>query len=88
MWTGEVVGIVENGDILIQNGKIKQVGNGSFNVPKGTVVIEGKGKFVTAGIIDEHSHIAISSGVNESGLSITSEVSIGTVINPDDINIY
>ena len=88
LWTGEAEGVIENGDILIQNGKIKQVGKGSFNVPKGTVVIEGKGKFVTAGIIDEHSHIAISSGVNESGLSITSEVSIGTVINPDDINIY
>jgi imidazolonepropionase-like amidohydrolase len=88
IWTGEAEGVIENGDILIQNGKIKHVGKGSFNVPKGALVIEAKGKYVTAGIIDEHSHIAISNGVNESGLSITAEVSIGTVINPRDINIY
>lgn len=88
LWTGEVEGVIENGDILIHNGKIKHLGKGSFNVPKGAIVIEAKGKYVTAGIIDEHSHIGISNGVNESGLSITSEVSIGTVINPTDINIY
>lgn len=88
IWTGEEEGVIENGDVLIVNGKIKQVGKGTFNIPKGTIVIEGKGKYVTAGIIDEHSHIAISNGVNESGLSITSEVSIQTVINPSDINIY
>lgn len=88
IWTGEKEGVIENGDILVQNGKIKHVGTGTFNVPKNTKVIDAKGKFVTAGIIDEHSHICISKGVNESGLSITSEVSIGTVVNPDDINMY
>jgi len=88
IWTGDEQGVLENADILVQNGKIKFVGTGTFNVPKGTKVIEAKGKIVTAGIVDEHSHIAISSGVNESGLSITSEVSIQTVVNPDDINIY
>ena len=88
IWTGESEGIIENGDILINNGKIKYVGTGTFNVPKNTKVIDAKGKIVTAGIIDEHSHICISKGVNESGLSITSEVSIGTVVNPDDINMY
>jgi imidazolonepropionase-like amidohydrolase len=88
IWTGEKEGVIENGDILVHNGKIKHVGTGTFNVPKNTKVIDAKGKFVTAGIIDEHSHIAISKGVNESGLSITSEVYIGDVINPDDINIY
>lgn len=88
IWTGEKDGVIENGDVLVQNGKIKHVGKGTFNVPKNTLVIDAKGKFVTAGIIDEHSHIAISKGVNESGLSVTAEVSIGSVINPDDINIY
>jgi imidazolonepropionase-like amidohydrolase len=88
IWTGEKEGVIENGDILVQNGKIKYVGKGTFNVPRNTKVIDAKGKVVTAGIIDEHSHICISKGVNESGLSITSEVSIETVVNPEDINMY
>ena len=88
IWTGEEQGIIENGDVLLVNGKIKHVGRGTFNVPSGAKVIDAKGKIVTAGIIDEHSHIAISKGVNESGQSITAEVSIADVINPDDINIY
>ena len=43
---------------------------------------------MTSGIIDEHSHIAISKGVNEGGQTISAEVSIADVVNPEDINIY
>jgi imidazolonepropionase-like amidohydrolase len=43
---------------------------------------------LTSGIIDEHSHIAISKGVNEGGQAISAEVSIGHVVNSEDINIY
>jgi imidazolonepropionase-like amidohydrolase len=50
--------------------------------------IDATGKHLTCGIIDEHSHIAISRGVNEASESVTAEVSIGDVINPEDINIY
>ena len=50
-------------------------------------VIDGTGKHVTPGIIDEHSHIAASS-INEGGQSVTSEVRIADNLNPDDINIY
>ena len=50
-------------------------------------VIDGTGKNVTAGIIDEHSHIA-SASTNEGGQSVTSEVRIQDNINPDDIDIY
>ena len=56
---------------------------------KPTVVeIDATGKHLTTGIIDEHSHIAISRGVNEGSSAISSEVRIGDVLNPDDINIY
>ena len=51
-------------------------------------IIDGTNKHITWGIIDEHSHIAISRGVNESSQSVTAEVSIGDVINPNDHNIY
>ncbi|RYZ44814.1 MAG: amidohydrolase, partial [Sphingobacteriales bacterium] len=50
-------------------------------------VIDGTGKHLTAGIIDEHSHIAVNS-INEGGQSVTSEVRIGDNLNPEDINIY
>ncbi len=61
---------------------------GKPRYPKGAVVIDGEGKHVTSGIIDEHSHIAISKGVNEGGQAISAEVSIADVVNPEDINIY
>ena len=50
-------------------------------------MIDGTGKHVSAGIIDEHSHIAAAS-INEGGQSVTSEVRIADNLNPDDINIY
>ena len=50
-------------------------------------VIDGTGKHVTPGIIDEHSHIAAAS-INEGAQSVTSEVRIADNLNPDDINIY
>ena len=50
-------------------------------------VIDGTGKYVTPGIIDEHSHIAASS-INEGAQSVTSEVRIADNLNPDDIDIY
>ncbi len=53
----------------------------------GSKIIDGTGKYVTPGIIDEHSHIAAAS-INEGGQSVTSEVRIADNLNPDDINIY
>lgn len=88
LWTNEEDGIVKNGTVIIQDGKIKFAGTGNYRTPNGAKIIDAKGKHVTSGIIDEHSHIAISKGVNESGQAISAEVSIGDVVNPDDINIY
>lgn len=86
IWTGEEV--IQNGSVVIQNGKIAHVGTGNFKSPPNARVIDAEGKYVTSGIIDEHSHIAISKGVNEGGQAISAEVSIRDVIDPDDINIY
>ena len=55
---------------------------------KNYIIIDASDMHLTSGIIDEHSHIAISKGVNESSQSVTAEVSIGDVIKPDDHNIY
>ncbi|MVT11083.1 amidohydrolase family protein [Chitinophaga sp. ysch24] len=86
VWTNEQEGKLENTDVLVRNGKIVQIGK---NLAAGNArVIDGTGKHLTAGIIDEHSHIAISRGVNEGTQSVTAEVRIADVINPDDVNIY
>ena len=93
IWTNENEGILYNADLAIKNGKILSIGQ-SLDLKslfeKNDIVkeINVYGKHITCGIIDEHSHIAISNGVNESSESVTAEVSIGDVINPDDHNIY
>ena len=86
IWTNEKEGILKNYDLLIKNGKISKLGK---NLSSSTaIVIDAASKQVSAGIIDEHSHIAISGGVNECTHAVTSEVRIGDVINCDDVNIY
>ena len=85
VWTGEDEGILKDTDVLIKDGKIIQIGK---NIKaKRAKVIDGTGKHLTAGIVDEHSHIA-TSAVNESGHNSTAEVTIEDVVNPNDINIY
>jgi imidazolonepropionase-like amidohydrolase len=85
VWTNEKEGRLESADVLIKDGKIVSVGK---NLPEaGARVIDGTGKHVTAGIIDEHSHIAAFS-INEGAQSVTSEVRIADNLNPEDINIY
>lgn len=87
VWTCDTNGVLKNASILIKDGKIAQVGK-ELTAPEAATVIDAKGKHVTPGIIDEHSHIAISRGVNECTQAVTSEVSISDVVNSDDINIY
>ena len=86
VWTNEKEGILTNTDVLIENGKIKSIGK---NLAEGNAkVIDATGKHLTPGIIDEHSHIAISRGVNEGTQAVTSEVRIGDVVDAEDIDIY
>lgn len=85
VWTNETEGKLANADVLVKNGKIIQVGKNLSDA--GAKVIDGTGKHLTAGVIDEHSHIAAAS-INEGGQSVTSEVRIGDNLDPDDINIY
>jgi imidazolonepropionase-like amidohydrolase len=86
VWTNEKDGILENTDVLIENGKIAKVGKNL--TASGVTEIDGTGKHLTSGIIDEHSHIAISRGVNEGTQSSSAEVSISDVVNSENIHIY
>ena len=57
-------GRIPNGSVLVRNGKIAQVG-ANIAAPAGVTVIDAGGKYLTPGIIDSHSHMALDGDVNE-----------------------
>ncbi|SDS77511.1 Imidazolonepropionase [Maribacter dokdonensis] len=85
VWTSEEAGILENTDVLVKNGKIVKIGKDLG--AGGATVIDATGKHLTAGIIDEHSHIAALS-VNESGQNSSAEVKMEDVVDPEHMGIY
>lgn len=84
VWTCGPQGVLENADVALRDGKIIGVGKGLTAATS----VDCSGMHITPGIIDEHSHIAITRGVNEGTHAVTTEVRIGDVLDPDDVNIY
>jgi imidazolonepropionase-like amidohydrolase len=78
--------IIENGDILITNGIIAEIGT-DLSAPAGVTVIDGTGKFVMPGIIDAHSHLNTVS-TNEARNPVTAEVTMEESIDPNEVAIY
>lgn len=85
VWTSEDEGVLENTDVLVKNGEIVRIGQ-DLNAG-GARVIDATGKHLTAGIVDEHSHIA-ASDINEAGHNSSAEVQMEDVVDPTDIDIY
>ena len=84
VWTNEDAGILTETDVLLKDGKISQIGK---NIKaSNTRIIDGKGKHLTTGIIDEHSHIALSA-VNEIA-TVSAMVRMSDVLDSERINIY
>lgn len=79
-------GNLENTDVWVQDGIIKQIGK-NLSAPSGVQTIDASGKFVMPGIIDAHSHVALDV-VNEASAPITSEIRMKDVVNPFEIGIY
>lgn len=94
VWTCGPEGKIENGEVMVHKGRIAAVGqalNPEVVFGKNTpdlVRIDAKGKHITPGILDEHTHIAASRGINEGTQASSAEVSIGTVVNSEDVNVY
>lgn len=86
VWTNEKSGVLAGTDVLLKGGKITAIGKGLKDAS--ARVIDGTGKHVTAGIIDEHSHVAATGGINECSQSVTAEARIADVIDPEDMEIY
>ena len=87
VWTGVGNSAPVKADMSVRDGRIVAIGT-NLSAPADATIIDATGKHLTAGIIDAHSHTAISAGVNEFSSSITAEVRIGDVIDATDINIY
>ena len=87
IWTSADAGVLDDADLLVRDGRIVAVGV-DLDAPNGAHEIDGRGKHVTAGLIDAHSHIAVIGGVNEGTNSCTAEVRIADVLNSEDDRIY
>ena len=79
-------GTLEATDILVTDGRIARIGQG-LEAPRGVTVVDVTGRHVTPGIIDAHSHIALSS-VNEASNPIVAEVQMRDALDPADVGIY
>jgi len=88
VWTSGPQGIMKDASVILRGGKVDSIVSGPAPTIDGAVVIDAKGKHVTPGIIDCHSHTGISRGVNEGGQAVTSEVRIQDVTDPDSISWY
>jgi imidazolonepropionase-like amidohydrolase len=93
VWTCEEEGVLQEADVLLHGGQIVAVGPNlqpAQFLPAGVVPIEidGRGKHITPGIIDEHTHIAVDRGVNEGTQASSAEVWIGHAVDSEDVNMY
>ena len=80
-------GTIQNGTIVLRDGKIAAIGGAGTDIPSGADVVDAKGRFVSPGIIDAHSHIAADS-INEGGTTVSSMTGIEDVLDPTDVSIY
>jgi imidazolonepropionase-like amidohydrolase len=80
-------GNIKNGSIYIKDGKIAAVGE-NVNAPAGVTVIDAGGKYVTPGIVDSHSHIALDDDVNEATSPITPHMMMKDAFDYQDKAIY
>src|SRR5271165_4726406 len=84
-------GNIKNGSIYIKDGKIAAVGDNVQAPAAATVtvtVIDAAGKYVTPGIVDSHSHIALDDDVNEATSPVTPQMMMKDAFDYQDKAIY
>src|SRR6266404_6078986 len=80
-------GNIKNGSIYIKDGRIAAVGE-SVNAPANVTLIDAGGKYLTPGIVDSHSHIALDDDVNEATSPITPHMMMLDAFDYQDKAIY
>ena len=76
--TGEPI---ENGILVIHNGKIKDIGNHKYKIPADATIIDVSRKIIMPGLVDTHSHIGEGDGGDLSS-SLHPDVRILDAIDP------
>lgn len=76
--TGEPI---QNGVLVVQNGKILAVGGANTAIPRNATIIDATGKFVMPGLVDTHSHVGNGDGGDGSAAQHP-DVRIADAINP------
>ena len=75
-------GVIENGTVVIRNGKITAVGR-DVAIPAGVRVIDVAGRYVMPGVIDSHSHIGFSGDdINEMTDPVTPQIWMKEALDP------
>lgn len=77
---------IENGTVVIKDGKITAIG-ANVALSEGTEVRDATGKVITPGIVDTHSHIGQVQGADRSA-PIQPEVRAMDSINPKDHSLH
>ena len=80
-------GTIKNGSIYIKDGKIAAVGE-NVKAPASATVIDAQGKYVTPGIVDSHSHIALDDDVNEATSPVTPQMIMKDAFDYQSKDIY
>jgi imidazolonepropionase-like amidohydrolase len=80
-------GNIPNGSVYIKDGKIAAVGK-DVSAPASATVIDAGGKYLTPGIVDSHSHIALDGDVNEATSPITPHMMMIDAFDYQDKAIY
>jgi imidazolonepropionase-like amidohydrolase len=80
-------GDIKNGSIYVKDGEIAAVGE-NVPAPAGVTVIDAEGKYVTPGIVDAHSHIALDDDVNEATSPVTPQMMMKDAFNYQNKEIY
>src|ERR1035438_8415919 len=80
-------GNIQNGSVYIKDGKIAAVGE-KVNASADAIVIDAGGKYLTPGIVDSHSHIALDDDVNEATSPITPHMMMKDAFDYQDKAIY
>jgi imidazolonepropionase-like amidohydrolase len=80
-------GTIKNGSVYIKDGKIAAVGE-NVNPPASATVIDAGGRYLTPGIVDSHSHIALDDDVNEATSPVTPQMMMKDAFDYQDKAIY
>ena len=80
-------GRIDHGAIYVHNGRIAAIGQ-TVEAPADVPVVDVGGKFVTPGIIDPHSHMALDDDVNEATSPIVPQMLMRDAFNYTDKQIY